>query len=231
MYYEDQRQPVFRNLLPLLQPPGESKPLSLGINSSLQCWDTIVRPSHICRLQWVLYCGSYVYSFQPESSFQISAMFQHRVNSDPLLLSVICEAIKIVQYFARWAKSKDVPLSSSLFHIVQVVLLWRGCTFQEPFCLPCMLGQQNFNPKGCNCLCAPGSVARYGVILPSHLKMENVDTVLWGVIYSCPPSGGKYQEQSKPCDPKALFIAECKQVTQRPECFLWKILEISFRCR
>lgn len=55
--------------------------------------------------------------------------------------------------------------------------------------------------------------------------------VSWDVIYSCPPSGGKYQGQSKPCDPKALFIAECKQVTQRPECFLCKILKISFCCR
>lgn len=83
-------QPVFRNLLPLLpQPPGESKPLSLGINSSLQCWDTVVQPSYLCRLQSVLYWGSCVYSFQPECSFQISAVFPHRVNSDPLLLSLI----------------------------------------------------------------------------------------------------------------------------------------------
>lgn len=51
-----------------------------------------------------------------------------------------------------------------------------------------------------------------------------------GVIYSCPPSCGRCQGQAKPCDPKAQFIAECRQVTQTPECFLCKILKISFCC-
>lgn len=39
------------------------------------------------------------------------------------------------------------------------------------------------------------------------------------------------QGQSKPCDSKALFTTECGQVTQKPERFLCKILEISFCCR
>lgn len=52
-----------------------------------------------------------------------------------------------------------------------------------------------------------------------------------GVIHGCLPAGRRYQGQSKPCDPKTLFIAECREVTQKPECFLCKISKISFCCR
>jgi len=42
-----------------------------------------------------------------------------------------------------------------------------------------------------NCLRDLASVARYGVILPGHLRMADVDTVSQGVIYSHPPSSGR----------------------------------------
>lgn len=174
-----------------------------------------------------------LFFFSP-CSFQISAVFPHRVNSDPLLLSLICEVIKVVEYLQDEQNPKifpSLPASSTLckwfcseeaacFGSFSVFL---ACWASKILILKVVILK--------HCLCAAGSVARYGVILPGCLKVEDVDMVWWGVIYSCPPSGGRYQGQSKPWDSKALFTAECRQVTQKPECFLCKTLKISFCCR
>lgn len=165
-------------------------------------------------------------------SFQISAVFPHRVSSDPLCLSLICEAIKVVEYLQAEQNPKmfpSLPASSTLckwFPLEEAACFRSFSVFLACWASKILILKVVRQLPMCCWKCCQvwGDPARL------FLKVEDVDMVWWGVIYSCPPSGVRYQGQSKPWDSKTLFTAECRQVTQKPECFLCKTLKISF-CR
>lgn len=82
-----------------------------------------------------------------------------------------------------------------------------------------------------NCRRDLAGVARYGVILPAHLKMEGADMVSQGCFTSVLPQARGAGGQPEPSDQKAPFVEVSRQVTQNLKCFFCNIFKVSLSCK